>query len=78
MAKEGEWLQIGGWSSGDFGKMPIEVRVSTGGEGWSWRKMTDDEKKRLLELWNADQERRRKIAAGECLMLDDFGIQPTA
>lgn len=59
MAKEGEWLQIGGASRGDgWGRNPIEVRVATGGTGWQWRTLTDDEKAELLALWNARHLRK--------------------
>lgn len=52
--KAGEWLDIGGTSRLiGFGTNGIEVRVATGPVGWTWRKLTDDEKVKLLNLWNA-------------------------
>lgn len=72
MQRDGVWLQIGGGNGNGYGTAPIEVCVSKGGEAWEWRKLTDAEKGRLIQLWNADQERLRKIGAGECLFVEDL------
>ena len=59
LQRTGEWLDIGGanWAGG-FGTGRIEVRVATDDKvGWTWRPLTEDEKVKLLNLWNASHIR---------------------
>lgn len=51
--KTGKWLDIGGASYAGFGTAPLEVRVATGATSWEWRRLTEDEKATLLNLWNS-------------------------
>lgn len=57
--KAGDWLDIGGESNdGSWGNGRIEVRVSQGGSGWQWFRLTEAQKKWLVGLANTDPEGR--------------------
>ncbi len=63
-AEAGTIFAIGGAGSGlGYGCNAIEVRESTGGAGWKWRKITDVEKLKLLEALNAHTQCVQQPAA---------------
>lgn len=56
--RAGEWLDIGGTTKMGFGLGRIEVREATDSSvGWKWRPLTEDEKVKLINLWNASHSR---------------------
>jgi hypothetical protein len=53
MTEKGELLAMGGAGHFNYGGNAIEGRFSTGGEGWEWRKFTDNEIRLMIKLFNA-------------------------
>lgn len=60
-------FEIGGEDSSWHGRGRIEIRESNGGEGWTWRYLTDEERKYLVDCLNtrADASNLARIEALE-------------
>lgn len=58
---EARYLQIGGVTSMDFGNSKaLRVRVSTGGDGWTWREPTEREYQTMLDALNQSSSAETK------------------